>query len=58
MLMPENAGHHACYFEYANSRQELDARSLHAGAPIIEGEKWAVTKWMRARPFVAASTQA
>jgi prolyl 4-hydroxylase len=42
----------AVYFEYANSRQELDARSLHAGAPVIEGEKWAVTKWMRTRPFV------
>jgi prolyl 4-hydroxylase len=45
----------AVYFEYANSRQELDARSLHAGAPVIEGEKWAVTKWMRTRPFVSAS---
>ncbi|HVW68383.1 MAG TPA: 2OG-Fe(II) oxygenase [Steroidobacteraceae bacterium] len=44
----------ALYFEYANSRQQLDARSLHAGAPVIEGEKWAVTKWMRTRPFVAA----
>ncbi len=44
----------AVYFEYANSRQQLDARSLHAGAPVIEGEKWAVTKWMRTRRFVAA----
>jgi prolyl 4-hydroxylase len=44
----------AVYFEYANSRQQLDARSLHAGAPVIEGEKWAVTKWMRTRPFLAA----
>jgi len=44
----------AVYFEYANSRQQLDARALHAGAPVIEGEKWAVTKWMRTRAFVAA----
>jgi prolyl 4-hydroxylase len=44
----------AVYFEYANSRQQLDARTLHAGAPVIEGEKWAVTKWMRTQPFVAA----
>jgi prolyl 4-hydroxylase len=44
----------AVYFEYANSRQQLDARSLHAGATVIEGEKWAVTKWMRTRSFVAA----
>lgn len=42
----------AVYFEYANSRQQVDASSLHAGAPVIEGEKWAVTKWMRARRFV------
>lgn len=45
----------AVYFEYANSRQQLDARSLHAGAPVIEGEKWAMTKWMRSRPFVSAA---
>ena len=44
----------AVYFEYANSRQQLEARSLHAGAPVIEGEKWAVTKWMRARRFIPA----
>ena len=42
----------AVCFEYANSREQLDASSLHAGAPVIEGEKWAVTKWMRARKFV------
>ena len=44
----------AVYFEYANSRQQLDPRSLHAGAPVIRGEKWAVTKWMRSRRFVPA----
>jgi prolyl 4-hydroxylase len=45
---------HAVYFEYCNSRGELDPLSLHAGAPVIEGEKWAVTKWMRERRFVSA----
>jgi prolyl 4-hydroxylase len=45
----------AVYFEYCNSRSQVDAASLHAGAPVIEGEKWAVTKWMRERPFVPAS---
>jgi prolyl 4-hydroxylase len=44
----------AVYFEYANSRQQLDGKSLHAGAPVLEGEKWALTKWMRTRRFVAA----
>jgi prolyl 4-hydroxylase len=41
------------YFEYCDSRNQLDTRSLHAGAPVIGGEKWAVTKWMRQRPFVS-----
>ena len=45
----------AVYFEYSNSRGQLDRRSLHAGAPVLAGEKWAMTKWMRARPFVAGS---
>jgi len=44
----------AVYFEYANSRQQLDGKSLHAGAPVIEGEKWVLTKWMRTRRFVPA----
>jgi len=45
----------AVYFEYCNSRGQVDATSLHAGAPVTQGEKWAVTKWMRERPFVATS---
>jgi prolyl 4-hydroxylase len=44
----------AVYFEYSNSRQQLDGKSLHAGAPVIEGEKWAMTKWMRTRRFIPA----
>jgi prolyl 4-hydroxylase len=44
----------AVYFEYANTRNQVDYRSLHAGAPVAEGEKWAVTKWMRERRFLSA----
>jgi prolyl 4-hydroxylase len=51
-VMPRRG--HAVYFEYANSRQQLDGRSLHAGAPVMKGEKWAMTKWMRTRRFVPA----
>jgi prolyl 4-hydroxylase len=40
------------YFEYANSRMAVDPRSAHGGAPVVRGEKWIVTKWMRARTFV------
>ncbi|HMH19023.1 MAG TPA: 2OG-Fe(II) oxygenase [Burkholderiales bacterium] len=44
----------AVYFEYANTLNQVDYRSLHAGAPVAEGEKWAVTKWMRERRFLSA----
>jgi len=39
------------YFEYAAADGSLDPLSLHGGAPVIAGEKWIVTKWMRERPF-------
>jgi prolyl 4-hydroxylase len=42
------------YFEYCNHLGQLDPLSLHAGAPVIAGEKWIVTKWMRQRRFVPA----
>jgi prolyl 4-hydroxylase len=45
---------HGVYFEYANAAGQLDQATLHAGAPVELGEKWVLTKWMRARPFVAA----
>lgn len=44
----------ALYFEYTNSRMQTDLKSAHAGAPVGKGEKWVVTKWMRARRFVSA----
>ena len=44
---------HGVYFEYCNSRGELDGASLHAGEPVTSGEKWALTKWMRQKPFVS-----
>jgi prolyl 4-hydroxylase len=44
----------AVYFEYTNSTMQVDQKSLHAGAPVGQGEKWVVTKWMRARKFVSA----
>ena len=44
----------AVYFEYADDHGAVDARSLHASAPVTQGEKWVVTKWMRQRRFVSA----
>jgi len=45
----------AVYFEYCNSQSQVDHSSLHAGNPVLSGEKWVVTKWMRQRRFVSAS---
>ncbi len=42
----------AVYFAYAGLDGSLDARSLHGGTPIIRGEKWIATKWLRQRPYV------
>lgn len=39
------------YFEYAAADGSLDPLSLHGGAPVVRGEKWIVTKWMRERAF-------
>lgn len=44
----------AIYFEYCNSANQLDPLSVHAGAPVLAGEKWALTKWMRQRRFIPA----
>ncbi|WP_206951778.1 2OG-Fe(II) oxygenase [Trinickia acidisoli] len=42
----------AVYFRYMNGTGQLDALSLHAGAPVTGGEKWIMTKWMRERAYV------
>ena len=34
----------AVYFEYTNSHMQVDQKSLHAGAPVTQGEKWVVTE--------------
>lgn len=41
----------AVYFEYTNSKNQIDPMTLHAGAPVNRGEKWIVTKWMRQRSY-------
>uniref|UniRef100_A0A0D9W3K2 Prolyl 4-hydroxylase alpha subunit domain-containing protein n=1 Tax=Leersia perrieri TaxID=77586 RepID=A0A0D9W3K2_9ORYZ len=31
---------------------ETDPNSIHSGCPVLEGEKWSATKWMRQKDFV------
>jgi prolyl 4-hydroxylase len=42
------------YFEYCNSAGQLDPLSLHAALPLLAGEKWVATRWMRQRAFRSA----
>ncbi|GLB62056.1 hypothetical protein NCCP133_41850 [Cytobacillus sp. NCCP-133] len=37
----------AVYFEYFYNDQSLNVLTLHGGAPVIIGDKWAATQWMR-----------
>lgn len=39
----------AVFFSY--ERPHPSTRTLHGGTPVIEGEKWIATKWLREREF-------
>lgn len=42
----------AVYFEYFYNDKSLNELTLHGGAPVIKGEKWVATQWMRRRSLV------
>lgn len=46
-VMPQQGN--AVFFSYAEPHPST--KTLHAGAPVIGGEKWIATKWLRARVF-------
>ena len=41
----------AVYFAYTTEDNQLDARSLHGGSPVLAGTKWIATKWIRQRQY-------
>ncbi len=41
---------HAVFFSY--DRPDASTRSLHGGAPVLAGEKWIATKWLREKEFI------
>jgi prolyl 4-hydroxylase len=40
---------HALFFAY--EQPDPTTGTLHGGAPVVEGEKWVATKWLRESPF-------
>jgi prolyl 4-hydroxylase len=40
----------AVFFSY--ERPHASTKTLHGGAPVLAGEKWIATKWLREGPFV------
>ena len=46
-VMPQQGN--AVFFSYAEPHPST--KTLHAGAPVIAGEKWIATKWLRERIF-------
>jgi prolyl 4-hydroxylase len=47
----------ALYFEYLNEQGHVDKLTYHAGAPVLRGEKWIATKWLRQRASRSTSEQ-
>lgn len=37
----------AVFFQYTNSKGQVDPMSLHSSSPVLTGEKWVATKWIR-----------
>ncbi|GHH96720.1 2OG-Fe(II) oxygenase [Neobacillus kokaensis] len=42
----------AVFFHYGNSEGQVDRMSLHSSIPVVEGEKWVATKWLRQSEIV------
>ncbi|MDO8372927.1 MAG: 2OG-Fe(II) oxygenase, partial [Polaromonas sp.] len=41
---------HAVFFSY--DQPDASTMTLHGGAPVLAGEKWVATKWLREHEFV------
>jgi len=49
LTVPPSAGS-TLWFRNCLAGGQVDDRSLHAGDPVEQGEKWVVTKWFRQQP--------
>lgn len=44
----------ALLFWNTHANGTIDKHSLHGGCPVVEGMKWAMTKWIRNKCFGGA----
>lgn len=42
----------AVYFSYFNAAGQTDPLTLHGGTPVLQGEKWIATKWLRENAYL------
>ena len=53
VAVPPRAGD-ALLFYSLTPDGRVDPKSLHGGCPVLRGDKWSATKWMRVGPFDSA----
>lgn len=39
------------HFSYYNSLRQVNTNTLHGDVPVLAGEKWIATKWIREREY-------
>lgn len=55
-VMPKRGD--AVLFSYLTEDQRVDPRLQHAGSPVLSGEKWIATKWLRQMEYRPGGTGA
>lgn len=48
-IKPKTGG--AVIFKNTKPDGSLDRKTLHGGAPVLSGDKWIATKWIRTKPY-------
>lgn len=49
VVLPEKGS--AVYFEYFYNNEQINEKTLHCGKPVLRGEKWVATQWMRKQSY-------
>lgn len=44
------------FFSYTSDGGALDYQTLHGGSPVVAGEKWIATKWLRMQDYTSGAS--